>query len=160
MATMNGNEMLPEVGKLNRIIRTTTQKTASQAIGLDQRPRLHTRSFSQSWVVAPRKMHDPVRRVQEDRADRGDDDDRDALADEERGHREQPRDDNHADEGVRRGPIAMRDLLEPAGAGTPSSRLKANSIRPAEAIEERPQNHIAIAMAADSRRRPCRPGCR
>ena len=53
-ATMNGKLMLPEVGKLNRTIRTTTQKTASQAIGFDQRPRLQTRSFSHSLVVAPR----------------------------------------------------------------------------------------------------------
>ncbi len=46
--------MLPDVGKLNRTIRTMTQKTAIQAIGFDQRPRLQTRSSSQSWVVAPR----------------------------------------------------------------------------------------------------------
>src|SRR5215213_785488 len=32
--------------------------------------------------------------------------------------------------------------------GRPSSRLKANSIRPAEATEDRPQKAIAIAMPA------------
>ena len=35
------------------------QKMAIQATGFDQRPRLHTRSVSQSWVVAPRKMQIP-----------------------------------------------------------------------------------------------------
>ena len=32
--------------------------------------------------------------------------------------------------------------------GRPSSRLKANSIRPADATDDRPQNAIAIAMPA------------
>ena len=44
--TMNGQEMLPEVGKQNRTIRTRTQKIATQAIGFDQRPRLQTRPRS------------------------------------------------------------------------------------------------------------------
>ena len=35
--------------------------------------------------------------------------------------------------------------------GTPSSRLNANSIRPAEAIEEKPQNVIAMAIPAARR---------
>ena len=51
---MNGQLMLPDVGKLKRTIRTTTQATATHAIGFDQRPRLQTRSLSHSWVVAPR----------------------------------------------------------------------------------------------------------
>jgi hypothetical protein len=51
---MNGQEILPEVGQENRIIRTMTQASATQAIGLDQRPRLQTRSLSQPSVVAPR----------------------------------------------------------------------------------------------------------
>jgi hypothetical protein len=35
--------------------------------------------------------------------------------------------------------------------GTPSSRLNAKSIRPADAIDEKPQNVIAMAMPAASR---------
>src|SRR5512137_210062 len=57
--TMNGQLMLPEVGKLNRIMSTMHQKTANQAIGLENRPRLQTRSFIQSVEIAPRKMHIP-----------------------------------------------------------------------------------------------------
>ena len=34
--------------------------------------------------------------------------------------------------------------------GMPSSRLKANSIRPADATDERPQKHMAIAMPPPS----------
>src|SRR2546425_1022516 len=56
---MNGHEMLPLVGKLNSTISTTTQNTATQAIGRDQRPRLHVRWSIQPWVVAPRKMTTP-----------------------------------------------------------------------------------------------------
>ena len=48
---MNGHEMLPLVGKLNRTISTMTQKTATQAIGFDQRPRLQARCWTHSWVV-------------------------------------------------------------------------------------------------------------
>jgi hypothetical protein len=51
---MNGHEMLPLVGKLNRTIRTTHQATAIQPIGLDHRPRLQTRWPSHSVVVSPR----------------------------------------------------------------------------------------------------------
>ena len=35
------------------------QKTATQAIGLDQRPRLQTRSLTHSASVAPRKITTP-----------------------------------------------------------------------------------------------------
>src|SRR3989304_5082682 len=34
-------------------------------------------------------------------------------------------------------------------AGSPSSRLKAKSMRPAEAIDDRPQKAMAMAMPAD-----------
>src|SRR5215218_7189164 len=57
--TMNGHEMLPLVGKLKRTINTTTQNTATQAMGFDQRPRLHARCWVHSLVVAPRKMTRP-----------------------------------------------------------------------------------------------------
>ena len=51
--------MLPDVGQQNRTIRTMTQKIETQAIGLDRRPRLQTRSLSHSGVVAPRKITMP-----------------------------------------------------------------------------------------------------
>ena len=41
-------------------------------------------------------------------------------------------------------------FLSQPDPGRPSSRLKAYSIRPAEATDERPQNAIAIAMPAAS----------
>ena len=45
---MNGNEMLPDVGHENRTIRIDDPDDASQATGLDHRPRLQTRSLSHS----------------------------------------------------------------------------------------------------------------
>ena len=54
MASMNGHEMFPLVGQLNRNIRTMTQNTAIAATGLDQRPRLQTRCSRHSSDRMPR----------------------------------------------------------------------------------------------------------
>ena len=67
----------PTSASENRTIRTTIQKIATQAIGLDQRPRLQTRSLEPLGRRRAQEDHDAVGGVQEDRADRGDDDDRD-----------------------------------------------------------------------------------
>ena len=60
------------------------------------------------------------------------------------------------DQRVGRRPVAMaRRALSQRDPGIPSSRLKAKSIRPAAASDDRPQNHIAIAMPADRRSPSC-----
>ena len=114
---MNGHEMLPEVGKEKRNIRTTIQIRARIAIGRDQRPMLHTRSRFHSSVVRPKVDRHRVRRVQEDRADRGHDHHRDAAPDPEGEERQDEGADHHRRQCVGRRPVAVRDLLQPARSG-------------------------------------------
>ena len=105
---MNVIEMLPEVGKLNRTIRTTTQNSAIIAIGLRPAAEAPDAMLSHSLVVSTEVDRDPVRGVQEDRADGRDDDDGGAAAGEEGHDRQDERADDHRDQRVGRRAVLVR----------------------------------------------------
>ena len=131
------------------------QITEIQATGSLQRPRLQVALVAPRLVAAHAEADaDPVGPVQEDRADGGDAaDDEERVAAEGLGQRRRrarsgassrPRSRSTAFAGVR---YRCETFLSQPEPGTPSSRLNANSIRPAEAIDEKPQKVIAIAIA-------------
>ena len=141
-------------------LNSTIQITESHANGRLQRPRLQVWRSRHDWSPRmPSQMHDAVGPVQEHRAHRGDAADEEQRIAAEQLGQDVDEEDRAASSAVL---IAMTALLgvrqrlltflsQPL-PGSPSSRLNANSIRPAEAIEEKPQN--VIAKATPAARRP------
>ena len=151
--------MFPDVGNEKRNISTTIHSSAMIAIGLDHLPRLQTRSFFHSSVVMPSQIGTPYAAY------------RKMVLMAVTMTTAMPRPTQKAKKVRMKAPTTMaaqrvgrrsdtdgETFFSQPDPGMPSSRLNANSIRPADATDERPQKHMAIAMPPPST--PAKPASR